>query len=675
MESKEIIYELLGEGGSANVVKVLREKKFFAKKIFRCSKNPKTPICCENCLKFYNDEKSMNEFIKQKSTKCHYIMTSENFEEPQALYFELGKSALAEYLSNLQNKSIKDEKIMDSMIYILLEGLKEIHENNIIHKDIKPLNLIIVQAKDLPNAFTIKYADFGISQVFQTGVYLESEINDFHFKNFWRTEGYLAPEATEFYNTKSLLDIYPHDPRKIDVYALGLVIQRIIKKGSTEIRKNPKYLIFEKMLNNIETRPSLGDIFKEIDTLSNFHKEKTFVLDSGAEKILNRSHMSIMSQDQNFVTMCCLVKEIFVYYTFDNYESGSQKIDLLKEKLAKSVNIEEASLMELKILSDYLDISITTETDLDKAAKLYSDAKSYSDKVEGVKNRNFMLTYYTLLDTKIQIDLHQINEKLLNSEEIPPQIYNNIEKELRNAISKKEDLLKSDDPFPADIYSNLNFLQNCVSCYYSLCCIYWHTQEFTKIIDVIANKVLKIHIQIYNENCESNEDIPFEFHIFYYPWLLLAYLMKSNKENQDIKITKKKCQKFFESVPNDYKLNYQSKYIRPIVFLNLWSMFILYSYYENVEFDKNFKIFSDSICYFLEKNHLSKNSNQYYICLMVCKRMNKKLGIEKSENEKSEYFNQQKSIKEATNYKIAENVNIEKKSFDLKKEEETKHNL
>ena len=76
---------------------------------------------------------------------------------------------------------------------------------------------------------------------------------------------------------------------------------------------------------------------------------------------------------------------------------------------------------------------------------------------------------------------------------------------------------------------------------------------------------------------------------------------------------------------------------------------------------------------------MSQNSNQSFICLMVCQRMNKKLVIEKSENQKLEYFNKHESIKKdeinLTNHTIVKNITTDKKSFDLKEDEETKHNI
>ena len=148
------------------------------------------------------------------------------------------------------------------------------------------------------------------------------------------------------------------------------------------------------------------------------------------------------------------------------------------------------------------------------------------------------------------------------------------------------------------------------------------------------------------------------------------------KSNQDIRITEK-CRNFFESVPEDYKSKYDSEFIRPIAFLNLWSMFILYSYFQNVEFEKNFEFFNASINYFLKEKKMSRNSNQFYILLMVWKIMHKTLVIEKEISE-NENFHKYESIKQdkkkLTNLTIAKKINADEKSFDLKEDEETKHN-
>ena len=59
---------------------------------------------------------------------------------------------------NIKNNELIEENILYNIIKQICEGIKEIHNKNIIHRDIKPENIFMNENRD------IKIGDFGISK-------------------------------------------------------------------------------------------------------------------------------------------------------------------------------------------------------------------------------------------------------------------------------------------------------------------------------------------------------------------------------------------------------------------------------------------------------------------------------------------------------------------------------
>lgn len=86
----------------------------------------------------------------------------------------------------------------------LVAGISCMHKNGIIHRDIKPQNLL------LDNKYNLKITDFGLSKIDPTGN-SNIKMNDWHVG----TRGYQAPEI--------LLRKKDYD-KKVDVFAMGVVL-------------------------------------------------------------------------------------------------------------------------------------------------------------------------------------------------------------------------------------------------------------------------------------------------------------------------------------------------------------------------------------------------------------------------------------------------------------------
>ena len=112
-------------------------------------------------------------------------------------------SDLLNYIENIK----KEKKVIEpKIIYIIINdiclGLNEIHDKNLIHRDLKPDNIFI--GKD----YKIKIGDFGISKK------LDGTI---HAKTIAGTKNYMAPEIIkgEKYTNK------------IDIWSLGCIIYEL----------------------------------------------------------------------------------------------------------------------------------------------------------------------------------------------------------------------------------------------------------------------------------------------------------------------------------------------------------------------------------------------------------------------------------------------------------------
>ena len=121
-------------------------------------------------------------------------------------YGNLGN--LYNFLYNTLKKDYYSESILCYITYQVLEGLKYMRKNKIVHYDIKPQNIII------NSELNIKIIDFSISFDYH-------KINSDKIKlNFAGTSFYMAPEVL---NTD---EIELKNIHKIDIYSLGILLYR-----------------------------------------------------------------------------------------------------------------------------------------------------------------------------------------------------------------------------------------------------------------------------------------------------------------------------------------------------------------------------------------------------------------------------------------------------------------
>ena len=265
----------LGKGSFGEVSKVCFKKnnKIYALKKVEISKmqNQKAKELS------INEKKLLPNF-----THPHIIKYHHSFYDNGNLYIIL------DYINNGDLKNLIDSydalniQIPEELIWNLLSqsmsGLLYLHERGVIHRDIKPQNLL------LDNNMTIKLGDFGGSTIFKD-LGLIKNANEFQFNHtFMGTIDYMAPEV--FQNL-----LYTE---KADVYSMGATFFEAcyyLPPKKYNLSKNKKNFSFSDQLMNIIFLMLEEDMKKRLDSreiLEMIKKEysKKYVKNSSIDSLI-----------------------------------------------------------------------------------------------------------------------------------------------------------------------------------------------------------------------------------------------------------------------------------------------------------------------------------------------------------------------------------------------------
>ena len=147
----------------------------------------------------------------------NYFLLILVFEILRYFILELCAASLADYISDKYNGPMPQER--DSLID-MAQGVRYIHSKNLVHRDIKPDN-VLISVKD---EVLLKISDFGCSKQSHEGQFLLSS-------RISGTEIYLAPEILEIINKKqSPLGIKMINAS--DVFALGCTFVMFLTRGT-----------------------------------------------------------------------------------------------------------------------------------------------------------------------------------------------------------------------------------------------------------------------------------------------------------------------------------------------------------------------------------------------------------------------------------------------------------
>ena len=155
---------------------------------------------------------------------------------------------LEEYVTNSETYKGPRFKSEREMLYQVTQGLAYLHSLDIVHRDIKPTNILIFSnaiQKEIPDSGSdschssddespvkvqMKLADFGISKILQTN---KEDFTNTSVANPSGTKGWMAPEVYEC----NRFDF------KVDVWALGCIFGYTLSGGKHPFGDDVKRIV------------------------------------------------------------------------------------------------------------------------------------------------------------------------------------------------------------------------------------------------------------------------------------------------------------------------------------------------------------------------------------------------------------------------------------------------
>ncbi|KAK5107457.1 hypothetical protein LTR62_001255 [Meristemomyces frigidus] len=131
------------------------------------------------------------------------LCLKDTFDEKDAVYLVLELAPEGELFNWIVTKSKLSEVETRKVFIQLFQGVKYLHERNIVHRDIKPENILLMD-----KALKVKIADFGLAKIIGEESFTTTLCG---------TPSYVAPEILEQGNRRRYT-------RAVDVWSLGVVL-------------------------------------------------------------------------------------------------------------------------------------------------------------------------------------------------------------------------------------------------------------------------------------------------------------------------------------------------------------------------------------------------------------------------------------------------------------------
>ncbi|KAI9024751.1 kinase-like domain-containing protein [Hyaloraphidium curvatum] len=208
IEVNGVIYarlEVIGRGGSSKVYKLMAAdgKQYALKKV-----NLKTAD--QFATEGYRNEISLLQKLR-KNERIIRLIDAEMNEDFILMVMELGEVDLATLMKREQgNLSINFIRMYWEQ---MLQAVHAIHEENIIHTDLKPANFLLVEG-------SLKLIDFGIAKS------IPNDTTNIHREHQTGTVNYMSPESiTDMTGSKRQ---YLKLGRPSDVWSLGCILYQMV---------------------------------------------------------------------------------------------------------------------------------------------------------------------------------------------------------------------------------------------------------------------------------------------------------------------------------------------------------------------------------------------------------------------------------------------------------------
>ncbi|XP_059176238.1 mitogen-activated protein kinase kinase kinase 3-like [Physella acuta] len=266
----EIMATRLGKGGFGTVHLVIDtnrkdEEKFVAKKISQSQKD---------LSKWMNEASILIKLRHERIVQFHGFQKNETEIDLFLEFIKLG--TLADFIK--RNIRLNVELTRHFTIQIL-EGVKYLHENNILHLDIKGNNILMADESN------IKLTDFGLSTIFTEEEGVQAERG---------TTRYMAPEMVDCPDGK----IFEH-AKSLDIWSVGCTVVEMATGSPPNSTTSSQAVLFQKAML---TKPKYELPVTASKYLIEF-LDKTFMI-----KASDRPSAESLLKDDPFITGLMLTR-------------------------------------------------------------------------------------------------------------------------------------------------------------------------------------------------------------------------------------------------------------------------------------------------------------------------------------------------------------------------------
>ncbi|KAI8896200.1 kinase-like domain-containing protein [Globomyces pollinis-pini] len=202
--------EVIGKGGSCKVYKVTDAKgQVYALKKVKLRNQDKSVIAgYTNEIILLNKLKNNDRIIKLIDAEHNHT------DKVLMMVLEYGEIDLEQMLQKHPNSRLSLNFIRNYWEQ-MLQAVQAIHDQNIIHSDLKPANFLLVEG-------CLKLIDFGIAKA------IPNDTTNIQRDHQTGTINYMAPEAINYVEIQGTKQNYLKQGRSSDVWSLGCILYRFI---------------------------------------------------------------------------------------------------------------------------------------------------------------------------------------------------------------------------------------------------------------------------------------------------------------------------------------------------------------------------------------------------------------------------------------------------------------
>ena len=263
LDGRYAVKEVIGTGGMSVVYKAedTLEGRLVALKVLK--------------EEFVREPKSRRRFLNE--SRAIAMLSHENIVDVLDVNFEGDVQYIVmEYLEGPTLKEYMVEHgaldVYDALHIVeqILSALKHAHERGVVHRDIKPQNIILVDGNE-----TVKVMDFGIAHVqnYSTITISDKAIGTVHYISPEQAKGRPADERSDIYSTgvilyEMLTGKLPFDADSAVSVALMQVQQKAVPPSQIvpDIPPAVEHIVMKAMRKNVEARyQNAGEMLEDIE--------------------------------------------------------------------------------------------------------------------------------------------------------------------------------------------------------------------------------------------------------------------------------------------------------------------------------------------------------------------------------------------------------------------------